>query len=123
MRAAAAKPSPQALPEPRHVCDQGLEIKAEMKRLEAEYAELKPQIEAWCEANGGSYNSPLGSYATRYTPEYAYPAAIEEMRLKLKAAEIAARADGTAVVVNTAVSVAATVVKNSKPKSKVRPIA
>jgi hypothetical protein len=117
--AAAIKPAPL----PEHVCDRGLAIKIEMKTLEAEYAELKPDIEAWCEANGGTFNSPLGSYATRYTPEYEYPAEIQLLRVQLRQAEENARKDGAARVVNTAVSVAATVTKNSRSKSKVSVIA
>jgi hypothetical protein len=97
-------------------CDRGLQLKIEMSDLEFEYDKLKPSIEAWCEANGGTYNSPLGSYATRYTPKWEYPAEIELQRIALKQAEERARLDGSAIVINTTVSVAATIVKNSHPK-------
>lgn len=99
-----------------NVCDQGLQLKIKMADLEAQYAGLKPEIEAYCEANGGTYNSPLGSYATRYTPKWEYPTAIELARIELKQAEERARLDGSANVINTTVSVAATIVKNSRPK-------
>lgn len=117
---AHAMPAPTAAPQ-ENACDRGLRLKIELATLTAEYDELKPAIEAWCEANGGSYNSPLGSYATRYTPKYEYPAEVELLRVRLKQAEDAAKASGAAQVVNTAVSVAATICKNST--SKVRAIA
>jgi hypothetical protein len=99
------------------VCERGLELKIEMADIQAEYDELKPLIEVWCEANGGTYNSALGSYSTRYTPKYEYPQEIEQQRINLKQAEERARLDGSAIVVNTTVSVAATVTKNSRPSS------
>ncbi len=113
---AHAMPAPQQNP-----CDRGLALKIEMKTLEAAYKDLLPEIEAFCEAQGGSYNSALGSYGTRYTPTYEYPASVELLRVQLKQAEESAKATGAAIVVNTAVSVAATVCKNST--SKVRAIA
>jgi hypothetical protein len=120
----ARKALAQTMPAPtsaaqENPCDRGLELKIEIATLTAEYDELKPAIEAWCEANGGSYNSPLGSYATRYTPQYEYPASVELLRVQLKQAEQSAKASGAAVVVNTAVSVAATVCKNSTSKVRV----
>lgn len=116
---AHAMPAPTSAPQ-QNPCDRGLQLKIEIATLTAEYDELKPDIEAWCEAHGGSYNSPLGSYATRYTPKYEYPATVELLRVQLKQAEESAKASGAAIVVNTAVSVAATVCKNST--SKVRAI-
>jgi hypothetical protein len=114
----AANPVRHKTPEPSavHVCDRGLQLKIEMADLEAEYHELKPAIEAYCESNGGTYNSPLGSYATRYTPKWQYSNALELKRIELKQAEERERLDGSATVVNTTVSVAATIVKNSRPK-------
>jgi hypothetical protein len=99
-----------------NVCDRGLQLKIEMADLEAAYNELKPEIEAYCELNGGTYNSPLGSYATRYTPKWQYSNIVELKRIELKQAEERERLDGSATVINTAVSVAATIVKNSRPK-------
>ena len=116
------KPQRAAAPEQhktqQNPCDRGLQLKIEMAILESEYAELKPEIEAYCELNGGSYNSPLGSYSTRYIPRYEYPASIELQRIALKQAEERAREDGSAVVVNTTVSVAATITKSARPKVK-----
>jgi hypothetical protein len=118
----AAKPIPvpqrAAVPEqrktPESICDRGLELKIQMADLEAEYAEIKPAIEAYCEANGGVYNSPLGSYSTRITPKYEYPATIELQRIELKQAEERARLDGTAILVNNTVSVAANILKRTR---------
>lgn len=118
----AAKPMPNPQPisaeRTQNPCERGLELKIQMADLEAEYAELKPAIEAWCEAHGGTYNSALGSYSTRFRSEYQYPQEIELKRIELKQAEERARADGSAAVVNTAVSVAATIIKNSRQKAK-----
>lgn len=108
----AANPVPRETPQ--HVCDRGLEIKIAISDLEAEYIELKPAIEAYCEANGGVYNSPLGSYSTRITPKWEYPAEIELARIQLKQSEERAKLDGSAVIINNQVSVAASPLKRTR---------
>lgn len=105
------------LPERVHPCERGLELKIQMADLEAEYNEIKPAIEAYCEANGGVYNSALGSYSTRVTPKYQYPATIELQRIELKQAEERARVDGSATIVNNTISVAASPLKTIRPKA------